>query len=140
VSPAEGVARLGLTESDSVDPDLLEELGMLRVLDDGRWQILSPAAFQAARELASLGVPLHRRVEVTRLLQEHTHAMAQAVVELFVKDLWRPPSGTIDDPARWEQLTTAVARLRPLASATVAGFFDAALSQEAEKATERELG
>lgn len=141
VSTAEGVARLGLTESDSVDPGLLEELGMLRVLDDGRWQILSPAGFQAARELASLGVPLHRRVEVTRLLQEHTHAMARAVVELFVKDLWRhAPTGTIDDPARWEQLATAVARLRPLAAATVAGFFDAALSQEAEQATERELG
>jgi len=141
VSPAEGVARLGLTPSDTVDPDLLEELGMLQVLDDGQWQILSPAGFQAARELASLGVPLHRRVEVTRLLQDHTHAMARAVVELFVKDLWRQSqAGTVDDPASWEQLTTAVARLRPLASATVAGFFDAALSQEAEKATERELG
>jgi DNA-binding transcriptional MerR regulator len=141
LSPAEGAARLNLAPSDTVDPDLLEELGMLRVLDDGRWQLLAPAAFQAAGELAALGVPLRHRIEVTRLLREHTRAMAGAVVELFVKDLWRQsPAQEAVDPATWQQLTTAVERLRPLATATVAGFFDAALSEEAEQATERELG
>jgi DNA-binding transcriptional MerR regulator len=140
VTPAEGAARLDLPPGEPVDPDLLEELGLVRVLADGRWHILAPAAFQAARELAALGVPPRRRIEVTRLLQQHTHAMACAVVELFVKDLWRlSPAGTGDDPETWQQLATAVERLRPLATATVAGFFDAALSAEAEKAAEREL-
>ena len=43
------------------------------------------------------------------------------------------------DPEAWEALTALLARLRPLATASVAGFFDAALSDEAEKAAEREL-
>ena len=140
VTPAEGANRLNLSPADTVDPDLLEELGLVRVVDDGRWQILAPAAIQAAGELAALGVPLGHRIEVTRLLREHTHAMASAVVELFVKDLWRQTDAGDDDPATWEELTTMVERLRPLATATVAGFFDAALSDEAERAAERELG
>jgi DNA-binding transcriptional MerR regulator len=143
VTATEGAARLHVdpTETpDGVDEALLEELGMVRVLPDGTWQILAPAVFQAAAELAAVGVPLARRIEVTRQLREHTQAMAQAVVELFVEDLWRRSvSDHTGDPEAWAGLTTLLARLRPLATASVAGFFDAALSDEAERAAEREF-
>ncbi len=141
VTAEEGAARLDATDAaDGVDESLLEDLGMVRVLPDGRWQILAPAAFQAAGELAAVGVPLERRIEVTREIREHSRAMAQVVVELFVEDLWRTNvSDHTGDPEAWEALTTLLARLRPLATATVAGFFDAALSDEAERAAEREL-
>jgi DNA-binding transcriptional MerR regulator len=140
VTPAEGNRRLGLDPGDEADPGLLEELGLVRVTEDGRWRILSPAGFQGAAELAALGVPLGQRVEVTRLLLVHTKAMAEAVVELFVEHMWRPVADADPDPDAWEALGAAVARLRPLAITTVAGFFDAALSREAEVAAERELG
>lgn len=140
VTPAEGARRLGLDPGDEAEAGLLEELGLVRVTEDGRWRIVSPAAFQAAAELAGLGVPLERRVQVTRLLRQHTQAMAEAVVELFVEHLWRPVAAADADPVAWEALGAAVARLRPLAITTVAGFFDAALSREAEAAAERELG
>ena len=137
VSPAEGSARLNLAPGDEAGPALLEELGLVRVTDDGRWQIIAPAAFRAAAELASLGVPLERRVQVTRLLRQHTQAMAEAVVELFLDHLWEPAAAeAADDPAVWESLDAAVRNLRPLAITSVAGFFDAALSQEAESAAE----
>jgi DNA-binding transcriptional MerR regulator len=143
VTAAEGTARLHVDPAetpDGVDEALLEELGMVRVLPDGRWQILAPAVFQAAAELAAVGVPLARRIEVTRQLREHTQAMAQAVVEMFVEDLWRRSVSTANaNPEAWAGLTTLLARLRPLATASVAGFFDAALSDEAERAAEREL-
>ena len=143
VTAAEGTARLHVDPPetpDGVDEALLEELGMVRVLPDGRWQILAPAVFQAAAELAAAGVPLARRIEVTRQLREHTQVMAHAVVEMFVEDLWRRSvSGANANPEAWAGLTTLLARLRPLATASVAGFFDAALSDEAERAAEREL-
>ena len=143
VTAAEGARRLNVDPAEApegVDEALLEELGIVRVLPDGRWQILAPAVFQAAGELAAVGVPLARRIEITRQLREHSQAMAQAVVELFVEDLWRRSvSGPTGDPEAWEALTALLARLRPLATASVAGFFDAALSDEAEKAAEREL-
>jgi DNA-binding transcriptional MerR regulator len=143
VTPEEGAARLNVDPAEiaeGVDEALLEELGMVRVLPDGTWQILAPAAFQAAGELAAFDVPLARRIEVTRQLREHAQAMAQVVVDLFVEDLWRRNvSDHTADPKAWEAMTTLLARLRPLATATVAGFFDAALSDEAERAAEREL-
>ncbi|HZM42007.1 MAG TPA: MerR family transcriptional regulator [Acidimicrobiales bacterium] len=143
VTAAEGTARLHVDPAetpDGVDEALLEELGMVRVLPDGRWQILAPAVFQAAAELAAAGVPLARRIEVTRQLREHTQVMAHAVVEMFVEDLWRRSVSPANaNPEAWAGLTTLLARLRPLATASVAGFFDAALSDEAERAAEREL-
>jgi hypothetical protein len=85
-------------------------------------------------------VPLERRVEISRVLRQHAQVMAQAVVELFVEDLWRRSvSDHPGDPKAWEELTSLLTRLRPLATASVAGFFDAALSDEAERAAEREF-
>src|SRR5262249_2049308 len=140
VSAAEGLARLHAAADDDVSAGLLEELGLVRILDDDRWQIIAPAAFTAAAELASLGVPLERRIQVTRLLPQHTQAMAEAVVELFSDSLWRPASDATENPEAWASLEAAVRRLRPLAITSVAGFFDAALGREAETAAERELG
>jgi DNA-binding transcriptional MerR regulator len=140
ITVAEGAQRLGIGDPGHVDARLVEELGIVRVLDDGRWQVLAPAAFEAAAELAQLGVPLDVRVEVTRVLQRHTHAMAQAIVEMFVDYLWRPSEMTVsDDPTTWATLADAVASLRPLAATSVASMFDTALAREAEAAAEREL-
>ena len=139
ITAAEGARRLDI-DPGRVDTDLIESLGMARVLDDGRWKIVAPAAFEASAELALVGVPPERRLAIGRELHEHTQAMARAVVELFVDYLWRPSSvGAGDDPAAWEALTDAVERLRPLAATSIASLFDAALAQESEAATEREL-
>jgi DNA-binding transcriptional MerR regulator len=138
ISAAEGARRLQI--DGAVDTDLIEEMGIARVLDDGRWKIVAPAAFEASAELAKVGVPLERRVEIGQLLQQHTQAMARAVVDLFVEHMWRPSSLSVgDDPQAWETLTLAVERLRPLAATSVASLFGAALARESEAATEREL-
>ncbi|HEX6426012.1 MAG TPA: MerR family transcriptional regulator [Acidimicrobiales bacterium] len=141
VSEDEVVTRLGLPPGMRADAALIEDLGLAKVLDDGRWQILAPAAFEAAGELARLGVPLATRVEISRVLHEHTQAMASAIVDMFVQFLWRPSEMPVsDDPATWAALAEAVTRLRPLAATSVASLFDAALAEAAERATERELG
>ena len=139
ISAAEGAERLRI-DADEIDTDLVEALGIARVLDDGRWMIVAPAAFEASAELAQVGVPRERRIAIGRVLHEHTHAMARAVVELFVDYLWRPSSlDAGDDPAAWEALTDAVERLRPLATTSIASLFDAALARESEAAARREL-
>ena len=141
VSEDEGVTRLGLPPGMRADAALIEDLGLAKVLDDGRWQILAPAAFEAAGELARLGVPMATRVEISRVLHEHTQAMAAAIVDMFVQYLWRPSEMPVtDDPSTWTALAEAVSRLRPLAATSVASLFDTALAQAAERATERELG
>jgi DNA-binding transcriptional MerR regulator len=139
ITAAEGAARLHI-DIDEVDPQLVESLGLVRVLDDGRWRVIAPAAFEASAELAKAGVPLERRVAIGRVLKEHTQAMAEAVVELFVDYMWRPTQhGGGLDPAAWEVLTEAVERLRPLAATAIASLFDAAVAHQSELATAREL-
>jgi hypothetical protein len=77
---------------------------------------------------------------IGRVLQEHTQAMAEAVVELFVDYMWRPTQQDDSlDPAAWEVLTDAVERLRPLAATAIASLFDAAVAHQSELATTREL-
>jgi DNA-binding transcriptional MerR regulator len=138
VTPAEGADRLRM-DVDEVDPEVVESLGLVRVLDDGHWKIISPAAFEASAELAKAGVPLDRRLAIGRVIQEHTHAMARAVVELFVDYLWRPSQHEGVDPEAWQALAEAVERLRPLAATSIASLFDAALAAESEAAAAREL-
>jgi DNA-binding transcriptional MerR regulator len=138
LTAAEGAARLGVPAHEA-DIGLIEKMGLARALDDGRWEIIAPAAFEASAELASVGVPLARRSEIALVLQEHAQAMAQAVVELFVDYLWRPSALDADDPEAWTGLTDMLERLRPLAATTVASMFDVALAREAEAAAEREL-
>ncbi|HEX6419431.1 MAG TPA: MerR family transcriptional regulator [Acidimicrobiales bacterium] len=141
VTEEEGATRLGLAPGMRADAALIEDLGLVRVLEDGRWHILAPAAFEAASELARLGVPLATRVEISRVLHEHTQAMASAIVDMFVEYLWRPDQMPApDDPRTWAALAEAVTRLRPLAATSVASLFDAALAQAAEHATARVLG
>ncbi len=139
ITKAEGARRLRI-DIDEVDPDTVESLGLVRVLDDGRWRIVAPAAFEASGELANAGVPLDRRVAIGRVLHEHTQAMAHAVVELFIESLWRPSQHAEGvDPEAWTALTDAVERLRPLAATSIASLFDAALAHESEAAAAREL-
>src|SRR5690606_5507194 len=132
VDEVEGCARLGVRPSDRTAGEL-ESLGIIEALPDGRWRILAPAAFSAAQELAAFGVPADRRLEVTQLLRAHTEAMAEVVTELFVEHLWRPSTRGDRDPD-WVALTSAIARLRPLATTTVAAFFDDALGRAAATA------
>lgn len=139
VTPAELAERLGLPSGEPADPAILEELGIARPLPDGRWQITAPAAFEASADLARLGVPMDARLQLSRLFRQHTEAMAQGVVELFLEYLWRPGDSAEDDPDQWAALATTVGRLRPLAATAVASVFDIALARAAEQAAERVL-
>ncbi len=140
VSAADGADRLGVPPTRRT-AEQLEELGIIRTLDDDRWQIVAPAVFNASVELAAHGVPLAERLRLTELLRRHTEAMAQAMVDMFVEHLWRPSEASNDpaDPEMWSALERALDRLRPMAITSVVTFFDTALARAAEAAAEREL-
>src|SRR5690606_32023879 len=84
-----GAARLGVRATRRT-ADELAAAGIVEVLPDGRWRIVTPAAFSAAEELAALGVPAERRLAITHEIRAHADAMARAVTDLFVDCLWRP--------------------------------------------------
>ncbi|MGH9113120.1 MAG: MerR family transcriptional regulator [Acidimicrobiales bacterium] len=97
ISAAEGAVRLGVQPTRGT-AEQLEDLGIIRTADDGRWQIVAPAVFNASVELAAHGVPLAERLRLTEVLRQYTEAMASAMVEMFVERLWRPSEAS-NDPA-----------------------------------------
>jgi hypothetical protein len=138
IDAEQGAARLGGGRPDQVAASL-DELGIIRVLPDGRWELPAPALFRAAEELAALDFPLARRIEIMQRLRGHAEQMADLLVEFFVDHLW-PDSATLaDDPEAWTGLTRALDRLRPLATTSVVAMLDQALAGAAERATERML-
>lgn len=137
VTLEEMATRLGLDDATPVDPEIIREVGIAHELPDGRWRILAPAAFEASGALARLGVPMDARLELSRMFAEHTREMAEGVVRMFLEYLLPPGAPASVDPATWAELSDAVARLRPLAATSVASAFDLALTDAAERATER---
>ena len=138
IDPDEGAARLGGGQSAQV-AESLDELGIIRVLADGRWELPAPAIFRAAEELAAFDFPLARRIEIMERLRGHAEEMAALLVDFFIDHLWPGEATLADDPEAWSELTRALDRLRPLATTSVVAMLDQALARAAEQATERKL-
>jgi DNA-binding transcriptional MerR regulator len=117
----------------------IRELGFVRALDDGRWEIRSPRLQRAAGELADLGVPLEVAVDITAALKHHAEAMASAFVELFVANVWRPFEQAGEPEERWDDVRAALDRLRPLAAESLGAVFGLVMTEKVEEALAREL-
>jgi DNA-binding transcriptional MerR regulator len=127
---------------DQLTPALVErirELGFVRPLEDGRWEIRSPALQSAAGELADLGVPLEVAVEITAVLKHHADAVASAYVDLFIERVWRPFEQAGEPEDRWPEVRHALDRLRPLAAQTLNAVFGVVMTEQVEHALTREL-
>jgi DNA-binding transcriptional MerR regulator len=127
---------------EQLTPQLVQrirELGFVRELDDGRWEVRSPPLQRAADELADLGVPLDVAVEITAVLKRHADAVASAYIELFVERIWRPFEQAGEPEDRWPEVRHALERLRPLAAQTLNAVFGVVMTEQVEDALTREL-
>lgn len=135
----EGAARLGGGPTAET-AEMLERLGLVEVLRDGRWRLPAPALFKAAEELTALDFPLESRLDVLHGLRAHTEEMAKTLVDFFLDHLWPKSAESADDPVAWAKMSNALDRLRPLAATSVVALLDIALVHAAEDAAERKLG
>ncbi|MFC9436685.1 MerR family transcriptional regulator [Nocardia sp. NPDC057030] len=86
VEPAELIELWG----EQVTEELLQRIadfGHVRILPDGRWEVRSPRLYQAAIELAHLGVPLAEVVELTESIYAHSTSIAAGFLRLFQRHL-----------------------------------------------------
>jgi DNA-binding transcriptional MerR regulator len=115
------------------------ELGLIRPLDDDRFEVTSPRLARAAAELRALGIEPGRGLDLAERLREHSEGIAQLFVELFVEEIWKPfqEAGAPDE--RWPEVREALERLRPLATESVVALFQPAMSEATERALGREL-
>ncbi len=111
-----------------------EQLGLLRSLGDGRYEEPSPRLARAASELAALGIPSERAIEVAATMREQADSVAAAFVELFLDTVWKPFEAAGHPEERWTEVQDALERLRPLASESLVATFQIAMNEAVERA------
>src|SRR3954452_18528691 len=126
------VAELAEQWGEAGSPALLERaisLGLLRSLGDGRVEERSPRLGRAGAELARLGVPPERALDVLESLRRHADGVARTYVELFLEQVWRPFDAAGRPAERWPEVLDALERLRPLAAESLVAVFQLAMAE-----------
>ncbi len=139
VTRAELAARAGLPGPDDRLARRAEKLGLLRVLDEDRYELLSPRLIAAASELAKLGVPAERYLAVAADLKRHSEGVARSFVKLFLAGVWHPFDKAGRPEEDWPKIVEGIERLRPLASEALLAMFQLTMTRAAEEAFGREL-
>jgi DNA-binding transcriptional MerR regulator len=117
----------------------VQELGLLRALGDGRFEQVTPHAWEGAEAFAELGVGVDEILAVAVEVREHLDAVATSFLRLFADHVWRPFEAAGQPKEGLDHVLEAIERLRPLASATVQSLFQMAMGEAAEKRLGSEL-
>src|SRR3954454_13779205 len=136
------IAELAEQWGDAGSPQLLERavsLGLMRLLGDGRVEERSPRLGRAGAELARLGIPTERALDVLESLRRHADGVARTYVDLFLEQVWRPFDAAGRPPERWPEVLDALERLRPLAAESLLAMFQLAMTDHVEEAVGAEL-
>jgi DNA-binding transcriptional MerR regulator len=126
----------------SIDERLLkrgEKLGVLRLLPDGRIEVISPRLHRAAGRMVDFGVTPEAAVALAVKLHEHADAVARAYVDLFTEQIWGPFDRAGRPEEDWHTVLEALEALRPLASDALLAMFQITMGEETEKAAEQTL-
>jgi DNA-binding transcriptional MerR regulator len=127
---------------DQLTPEVvsqIEELGFVRDLGNGRFEVRSPRLERASEELEELGVPLAVAVGAMEKLRPHAEAVAATFVDLFLDQVWRPFEEAGEPAEEWPRVREALERLRPLAGESLLAVFGIVMTDAVEHAFEREL-
>ncbi len=136
------IDELTKTWGDRADPRILRralELGILRELGDGRYEERSPRLSQAGLELARLGIATETGLDVIATARRHAEGVAEAYVQLFLNEIWKPFVAAGRPRERWPEVRDALERLRPLAAEVLLAVFGLAMTEATERAFGREL-
>jgi DNA-binding transcriptional MerR regulator len=134
LSGADLAERLQLGSGD--DPRALlakaRELGVLTPLEDGRFEILSPALLSAAEEVVRRGVSLSHALDMIAIVERHSRAVAREFINLFVEDVWKPFAAAGMPEGQWGELAESVEHVRPLAGQALLAVFRRTMDEEVE--------
>jgi len=132
----------GAWGAEKFDPKLIariERVGIMRLLPDGKAEVLSPRLQRAGAALIELGVSPQAAVETAETLRSHSEGVARTFVELFVREIWEPFDKAGRPEEDWAKVREALDRMRPLASDALLAMFQITMGESTEKAGERTL-
>lgn len=115
----------------------LQRLGLLEPLGDGRVRVLNPTIFRVGRELATMGFSTTQLLDVLRVLLEHSRAVADAFVAMFLATHWSAYVEAGMPPERLPELARTIQALQPLAAQAVVAAFQQEMTQATGSAFDR---
>jgi DNA-binding transcriptional MerR regulator len=117
----------------------LRNLRVLRPLDDGTVELLTPQAFDGAQVLSDLGVPAEELADALTEAHKHVEAVARICLRMFLDHVWAPfeRAGRPEDGL--DPVLTAIERLRPLVTRGVSSLFQMAMNDVIEHQIGTEL-
>lgn len=135
LTEAEVAGPWGATRIGSEVLQRVQELGMMRLLGDGRLEVLSPKLFRAGVGMAELGIPVEVALDALEKLKERTTAVAELFIEVFIREIWEPFDRAGRPREEWPRVRQALQRMRPL----VGDAFDASVQFAMEEVSERAI-
>jgi DNA-binding transcriptional MerR regulator len=135
VSEADLAARWG-TEVSSRQLERFVELGLIRPLEEGRIEILSPRLERMGVQLLAIGVGIDQMLDAVADVQRHAQAIAERYVRLFVENVWRPFAEAGEPPSDWRRVREALETMRPLAAESLLAIFVRAIGRASAQALE----
>lgn len=122
----------------------VQELGVMRPLGEGRFEVISPKLLEAGVEMAELGIPVEVALDALQALQERSVAVAEVFIRVFNDQVWEPFDRAGRPREEWPRVRDALKRLRPLASDAFIASFQFAMEEVSERAISeairREIG
>jgi DNA-binding transcriptional MerR regulator len=116
----------------------LRRLGILERMPDGQVRVRNPAIIRVGTELAALGYGVEDLMAVLRVLMQHSRAVADAFVQMFLDVQWKDYVEAGMPPERLPELQALIEQLQPLASQAVISAFQQAMTDATTRAFERE--
>ncbi|MBK8294346.1 MAG: MerR family transcriptional regulator [Solirubrobacterales bacterium] len=134
IEAAELAAPWGEGTLDREQMKRVEELGLMRPIGGGRYEILSPTLYAAGVEMVEFGVQSADALETMERLKVRSDAVANVFIELFVEQIWKPFDQAGRPREEWPRIQEALTRLRPLASDAFLAAFQIAMEEGSERA------
>jgi DNA-binding transcriptional MerR regulator len=110
----------------------LESLRVLRRLDDGKVELVTPQAFDGGEVLSDLGVSAEELAEALAEAHRHVEAVARICLRMFLDHVWLPFERAGQPEDGLDPVLDAIERLRPLVTRGVSSLFQMAMNDVIE--------
>ena len=131
------IRRFGLFDADAIRR--AESMGIVRPLDDGRFEVSSPTLLRAGEQVVALGVPLSVALDVMEEVSRDADAVARTFVALFTEHVWKPFEAAGLPPEGLEGVRQAAERLNPIATTVLITAFQRRMAEDIQAALGEEL-
>ena len=111
-----------------------EKLGTIRVLPEGKVEVISPRMMNAAAALSDVGMSPDAVFEVAEKLRRKADEIAQLFTDLFLEQVWKPFDEAGRPDSDWPKVRETLDRTRPLGADVLMGVFQIAIAEATDKA------